>query len=179
MRVLNIPNSLTIARIVIIPLFVTTIIYGRYRYALYLFITAMASDMLDGLSARLTNQKTELGTFLDPLADKSLLITSFVLFAVYDWIPKWLAIVVISRDLIVVIGWVLLSLLYHRSKIETVVLGKAAIASQLLLLAYVLLEITFPALPQVHDIFFVLTAGLTAVSGLQYIYKGLKPFNAS
>lgn len=163
----------------IIPVFVTSIIYGKYNYALYLFIIAMMTDFLDGLFARVANQKTEFGTFLDPLADKFLLVTSFILFSIYGWIPKWLAIMVISRDLIVVTGWVLLFLIFHRSKVEVVLLGKAAIASQLLLLAYVLLSITFTALPPVHNAFIVLTAGLTAISGLQYIYKGLKLTNAT
>ena len=66
-RVLNLPNSLTIARIVIIPLFTIAVIYKRYDYALYMFIVAALTDALDGFIARLTNQKTEFGTFLDPL----------------------------------------------------------------------------------------------------------------
>src|SRR5512135_2817567 len=117
MHVLNVPNSLTMLRIVIIPIFVTAMIYSRYRYALYLFIAAGLTDLLDGLLARLTNQKTPLGTFLDPLADKFLLVTSFILFAIYGWIPKWLAIAVISRDLIVVIGWLLLYMTTHNAKV--------------------------------------------------------------
>jgi len=179
MQTLNLPNTLTIARIVIIPLFVTAIIYSRFRYALYLFVLAAVTDLLDGLLARLTDQKTELGTFLDPLADKFLLVTSFILFSVYGWVPKWLAIVVISRDLIVVTGWLLMTLLFHKSKVEPVLLGKAAIASQLLLIAYVLLSITFPGLPRAHSGFVLTVATLTALSGLQYIYKGLKQANAA
>ena len=101
MKVLNIPNIITFIRIVIIPVFVTALIYRRYDYALFLFIAAAVSDALDGLLARITKQKTKLGAFLDPLADKSLLVTSFVLFSVYGWIPMWLTIIVISRDLIV------------------------------------------------------------------------------
>ena len=80
MGVLNLPNTITIARIVIIPLFITAVIYKRYDYALYLFVIAALTDALDGLIARLTNQKTVFGTFLDPLADKFLLVTSFILF---------------------------------------------------------------------------------------------------
>lgn len=179
MRIINIPNSLTVLRIVIIPVFVTSVLYGRYRYALYLFVTAMATDMLDGLMARVADQRTELGTFLDPLADKLLLVTSFVLFSIYGWIPKWLAIVVISRDIIVVIGWVLMTLVYNRPKVEPVILGKAAIASQLLLLAYVLLSTSVAALPQAPEAFMVVVAGLTSISGLQYILKGLKTTNAA
>ncbi len=174
MSVVNIPNTLTVMRIVIIPVFVTAIIYGEYRLALYLFILASVTDLLDGLLARLTNQKTELGTFLDPLADKFLLVTSFILFSVYGWIPKWLTITVISRDLIVVSGWLLLTLIYNKSKVEPVMLGKAAIASQLILLAYVLLSISVPAVPPAPDFLVILTAALTAVSGIQYIYNGLK-----
>src|SRR5208337_2979592 len=108
MKVLSVPNSITFIRIVIIPVFVTALVYNRVDYALWLFIVASFSDLLDGLLARMTNQQTRLGAFLDPLADKFLLVTSFILFSVYGWIPKWLAIAVISRDLIVVIGWFLL-----------------------------------------------------------------------
>ncbi|HBR22676.1 MAG TPA: CDP-diacylglycerol--glycerol-3-phosphate 3-phosphatidyltransferase, partial [Nitrospiraceae bacterium] len=80
-----------------------------------MFIVAALTDALDGFIARLTNQKTELGTFLDPLADKFLLVTSFILFSLNDLVPKWLAITVISRDVIVVIGWVLVYLITHTS----------------------------------------------------------------
>ncbi|HBU06084.1 MAG TPA: CDP-diacylglycerol--glycerol-3-phosphate 3-phosphatidyltransferase, partial [Nitrospiraceae bacterium] len=104
MRVLNFPNSLTIARIVIIPLFTIAVIYKRYDYALYMFIVAALTDALDGFIGRLTNQKTALGTFLDPLADKFLLITSFIIFSMNGWLPKWLVITVISRDIIVITG---------------------------------------------------------------------------
>lgn len=178
MRVLNIPNTLTMARIVIIPVFVTAVLYRRYEYALYLFAGAAFTDFLDGLSARLTNQKTALGTFLDPLADKFLLVTSFILFAVYGWIPKWLAITVISRDLVVVVGWFLLYMITHTSRVEPVFAGKLAIAMQLVVLAYILLGVNLPSLPPIPDVFLLLTAAVTALSGLQYIYKGLTLTNA-
>ncbi len=174
MRVLNIPNTLTIARILIVPVFVTSILYDRYRYALYLFVAAGLTDALDGLLARLANQKTPLGKFLDPLADKFLLVTSFVLFAVYGWMPKWLTITVISRDLIVVIGWLLLYMITHSAKVEPVILGKTAIALQLLAITYVLLHINFGALPPLPSSFSLLIASVTALSGLQYVYRGLK-----
>ncbi len=179
MRVLNIPNTLTITRIVIIPVFIAAILYQKYRYGLYLFVAAALTDMLDGLSARITNQKTPLGTFLDPLADKFLLVSSFVLFAVYGWIPKWLAITVISRDVIVVIGWLLLYMITHNSRIEPVMTGKAAIAMQLIVLTYILLKINMASLPSLPGLFFIATAAVTALSGLQYIYKGFKLTNAT
>ena len=165
-------------RIVIIPILITAIIYSQYQYALYLFVIAALTDMLDGLFARLTNQKTPFGTFLDPLADKFLLVSSFILFSVYGWIPKWYAIIAISRDIIVVIGCFLLYMITNSLKVEPVFLGKVAIALQLLLLTYVLLHINIVRLPAVHESFFILSAALTAISGLQYIYKGFKLTNA-
>lgn len=178
MKVLNVPNTLTITRIIIIPIFITTIIYNQYLYALILFAVAALTDMLDGLLARLTNQKTLLGTFLDPLADKFLLVSSFIIFSVYGWIPKWFAIIVISRDIIVVIGCFLLYMITNSLKVEPVFLGKAAIALELFILAYVLLNINVITLPPVHEGFFILSATITALSGLQYIYKGFKLTNA-
>jgi cardiolipin synthase len=173
-RVVNIPNSLTVGRIILIPIFVTAMVYGAYRYGLYLFAVAALTDMLDGLFARLTNQKTVLGTFLDPLADKLLLITSFVLFAYNEWLPKWLAITVISRDLIVVIGWFLLYMVTSHAKVEPVLLGKTAIAMQLVLLSYVMLTVNFRSLPPVPEIVFIAAAAASVLSGIQYLCKGLR-----
>lgn len=155
-------------------MFITAILYNEYFTALVLFVAAALTDMLDGLFARIANQKTALGTFLDPLADKFLLVSSFILFSVFDWIPKWLAITIISRDLIVVIGWFLLYMITHTSKVEPVMLGKIAIALQLITLAYILLSINFSSLPSVPNILLLMTAAATSLSGLQYIYKGFK-----
>lgn len=152
----------------------TAIIYSRLDYALYLFAAAAVTDLLDGLIARLARQQTAIGTFLDPLADKFLLITSFILFSASGWIPKWLAIAVISRDLIVVVGWLLIYMVTDNSRIEALLLGKLAIALQLFTLAYILLKINIPSIPELPGVFLLLTAVLTCLSGLQYIYKGLK-----
>jgi len=178
-RVLNLPNSLTIARIVIIPLFTIAVIYKRYDYALYMFIVAALTDTLDGFIARLTNQKTALGTFLDPLADKFLLITSFIVFSMNGWLPKWLTITVISRDVIVITGWVLVYLITDTSNVKPTATGKAAIAMQLILLCYVLLDINVGFLPNdIQHVLIWLTAALTIISGLHYIYRGFKLTNA-
>lgn len=174
MGVLNIPNTLTITRIVIIPVFITSIIYKRYDYSLYLFIFAALTDIFDGLFARLKNQKTALGTFLDPLADKFLLVTSFIILSIYGWTPKWLTITVISRDIIIIIGWFLLYLISGRSIVEPSILGKVAILMQSILIAYVLIHINLPLLPDLPSLLLWITAGITILSGLHYIYRGLK-----
>jgi cardiolipin synthase len=172
--VLNIPNTLTIIRIAIIPVFMTSIIYGRYDYALYLFIIAALTDVFDGLFARMKNQRTPLGTFLDPLADKFLLVTSFIIFSVYNWIPKWLAITVISRDIIVVTGWFVLYFITGTSRIEPSLLGKATIWLESLLIAYILININLPLLPEIAHPFFFMTAGVSILSALHYMYRGFR-----
>lgn len=175
---MNIPNTLTLIRIILIPVFVTAIIYKRYDYALYLFGIAAITDMLDGLIARITGQKTALGTFLDPLADKFLLVTSFILFSIYGLIPKWLTITIISRDIIVITGWIVLYVITHTKNIETTLMGKLAIAFQLILIFYVLLEINMPSLLDVRIYLQWFTAIFTIISGLHYIYRGFKQSNA-
>lgn len=178
MNTINLPNIITFVRIIIIPVFVTCLIYKQYSFALYVFILAALSDVLDGLTARLTGQKTHLGAFLDPLADKFMLITSFVLFSIYNWIPNWLTIVVISRDIIIISGWFLLYIAYNKTRISPSIIGKAANASQFILIAYILLSINIPSLHPPSGWLLWLVALLTISSGLQYIYQGLRLTNA-
>lgn len=177
MKVLSVPNIITLIRIVIIPVFVTALIYKRYDYALALFIVASISDALDGLLARLTNQKTQFGAFLDPLADKLLLTVSFILFSVYGWIPSWLTITVISRDLIVTLGWVVLYLASHITTIAPSIIGKSAVASQLILIAFILLSINMDNFLPPAGWMLWTVAALTITSGLQYISRGIKQAN--
>ena len=174
MGVLNIPNTLTLTRIIIIPVFITSIIYRRYDYSLYLFTIAALTDIFDGLFARLKNQKTAFGTFLDPLADKFLLVTTFIILSTYDMIPKWLTITVISRDIIVVTGWFILYLVTGTSRVQPSLLGKATIWVQSMLIAYVLIHINLPSLPVLPPLLLWAAAGITIISGLHYILRGLK-----
>ncbi|MBF0567554.1 MAG: CDP-alcohol phosphatidyltransferase family protein [Nitrospirae bacterium] len=178
MGVLNIPNTLTLLRIVAIPFFASTLIYKRYDIALALFVMASVTDALDGLIARVTNKQTKLGQFLDPMADKFLLITSFILFAIYGWVPTWLTISIISRDLIVLLGWGLFYMIHHVVFIRPSILGKSAIAAQMILLAYILLRINFRELLPDQTVLIWVTAILTVASGLYYIVKGLIYTNA-
>jgi len=174
MGFLNVPNTLTIVRIVIIPVFLTAIVYKRYSYAFYLFIVAAVTDIFDGLFARLKDQRTSLGMFLDPLADKFLIVTAIIILSVYGRIPKWLAIIVISRDIIVVIGWFLLYLVTGSAKVEPSLPGKATIWVQSIFIAYVLMNMTFFYMPALYPVFQWITAGITIISGLHYIYRGFR-----
>ncbi len=177
MTVGTLPNILTIARILLLPFFATSLIYGNYQYALILFFAAAITDVLDGLIARITKQVTDFGSILDPVADKFLLITSFIVMTVYGWIPKWLTITVISRDIIVVTGWLILYFVTDNKKVEPSVLGKAANFLQICLIALVLISINIQNVSLVSESYLIAVAVITAASGITYIYKGLKIAN--
>jgi cardiolipin synthase len=171
---MNLPNTLTVTRIVLIPVFITTLEYKRYDYSLYIFVLAAFSDLLDGQLARLSNQRTQLGRYLDPLADKFMLVTSYAFFAYYGWVPAWLAIIVISRDVIILTGVLLLYFLTHTLRAEPSIPGKASTVIQLLLMFSVLLNINYGILPDTKVVLIWAAACITSLSGLHYIYKGLK-----
>ncbi len=174
----NIPNLLTLTRILLLPFFAATLMYKEYKYALLLFIAASATDIFDGLIARVTKRITYFGSILDPVADKFFLITSFVLLTSYQLIPKWLTIVVISKDLIVITGCIILYFVTHNLKIEPSMLGKITSACQFILIGIVLLSCNIKDGIQIPISFFASVAVLTAISGLHYIYKGLKIANS-
>lgn len=175
MTIFTFPNALTFVRIIIIPFFVISLIYKKNQYALVLFIVAAFTDLLDGLLARLIDQKSRLGAFLDPLADKFLLITSFIILTFYGWLPIWVTITVISRDIVVIIGWCLLIILTHQRKVEPSIAGKLANAFQAILIVYILFSINFDYdMPMIKDFILFLAVVFTLFSGIQYIYRGYK-----
>ena len=100
----NIPNVITLLRIVLVPVFIRFILKGNYTAALWIFFAAGVSDALDGFIAKRFNFCTRLGAFLDPLADKVLLISSVVVFARAGCLPTWLALTIIARDVVIVGG---------------------------------------------------------------------------
>jgi cardiolipin synthase len=170
----NLPNILTLTRILLLPFFVAAFMYSRYGYALVIFIVGGITDILDGLAARLTNQTTALGRVLDPIADKFTLVTSFVLMSIYGIIPAWITIVVISRDLIIITGCLILYLLNHNPKIEPTIFGKASNALQFILIGFALIIINIKDGFIIPLPLYALTAFCCIVSGLQYILKGMK-----
>src|SRR5574341_875774 len=97
-RILTVPNQLTFLRFVFLPFFIICIWYNRYDWGLGVLIAAGVTDLLDGVLARRLNQKTELGAYLDPIADKLLLSSSFLLLALKHKVAWWLTILVLARD---------------------------------------------------------------------------------
>ncbi|MEA1899712.1 MAG: CDP-alcohol phosphatidyltransferase family protein, partial [Thermodesulfobacteriota bacterium] len=100
---INIPNILTVIRILLTPLFVIFLLRNLFSFALLVFTIAAISDALDGLFARYFNQHTALGAYLDPIADKLLLTSAFVSLAILKIVPGWLTVIVISRDILILL----------------------------------------------------------------------------
>jgi cardiolipin synthase len=173
---LNLPNTLTLIRILTIPFFLEFLAYQLYFEALIVFAIGGFTDFLDGLTARWMNQQTALGAYLDPVADKLLVITSYVMLGSIGGIPAWLAVVVVARDALIVIGYVIIHVLVEeRLQMKPTRIGKWSTTFQLLTLAIALTLLHDPKLfsARVLDIFVVITAVTTVVSGCQYLYRGL------
>ena len=176
LTVLNVPNFLTLLRIVAIPCFLILLEDLRYREALAVFVAAGVTDGLDGAIARLTHTKTTLGAFLDPAADKALLVSAFIALGFMHAVPRWLVVIVISRDVLIVLGYFLLFMLTQQTmEVQPSVAGKASTAFQLLSVTLVLLALTRPEMvaPPARRLVFDVTGGLTTLAGLQYMYRGL------
>ncbi len=173
---LNLPNFLTLLRILTIPVFLEFLSYHFYWEALVVFIIGGVTDFLDGFTARRMKQQTALGAYLDPVADKLLVITSFVMLGSIGGIPMWLAIVVVVRDVFIVLGYVIVYfLIEERLQVKPTLTGKWSTTLQLLTLGVALLMLHDPRLlhPRILDLFVVSTAVVTVVSGCQYLYRGL------
>ena len=173
---LNLPNFLTLVRILTIPFFLLFLTYHRYWEALILFIFGGVTDFLDGFAARLMHQQTALGAYLDPVADKLLVITSFVMLGLIGGIPMWLTVVVVSRDVMILSGFaVIYFLVEERFEAKPSIIGKWSTLLQLLTLGVAVALLHNPAMldPLLADVLIGATATATVLSGLQYLYRGL------
>lgn len=173
MTAVNLPNVLTTLRLLLLPLFMTLLVYRRPGPALVVLLLAALSDALDGLLARWLNQKTAIGSFLDPLADKLLSVTGFVTLALIGPIPPWFVIVVISRDVLISLGALVLYLHDGRLEISPSLTGKSAMLGQFATLVLTLLLQLDAAGERLWKTVLILTATLTIISGLQYLWRGL------
>jgi cardiolipin synthase len=173
---LNLPNFLTLIRILTIPFFLAYLAYHRYGEALLVFIVGGVTDFLDGLAARLMNQKTALGAYLDPVADKLLVLTSYVMLALIGGIPTWVAVIVVSRDVFLILGYAIIYFLVgDRLEVRPSFIGKSSTMLQLITLGAALGLLHEPRLipPLLMGALIGATAIATVVSGVQYLYRGL------
>jgi cardiolipin synthase len=173
---LNLPNFLTLFRILTIPFFLIELSAHRYLNALIVFIIGGITDFLDGFTARLLKQQTALGAYLDPIADKLLVITSFVMLGLEGGIPSWLAIIVVSRDLLIIVGYgTIYFLVEEKFQVKPTFIGKSSTMLQLLTLGVALALLHNPEIidPWWRDFLIAVTAAATVLSGFQYLYRGL------
>jgi cardiolipin synthase (CMP-forming) len=135
---LNIPTSITVLRIIAVPVVVWFIVIGHVHAAFWLFVAAGVSDGVDGFLARRWNQRTELGAYLDPLADKALLMSIYVTLALGHVIPAWLAIAVVFRDVMILGGIMLAWVLGQPFTIKPLIVSKVNTAAQIVFAAFAL-----------------------------------------
>ena len=179
-KLLNLPNFLTLCRILAIPFFLALLEKRRFEGALLLFLAAALTDGLDGTLARWGGSRTELGAFLDPFADKLLLLSSFVVLAIERLIPGWLLGAVILRDVVVVFGYLMVAFFIgERIPVRPSYAGKICTVLELGCIVAALLGWPLAAqrgLP--WHILIYSTVCMTALSGLQYVYRGLTILNS-
>lgn len=173
---MNLATKISLARILLVPFFVASILYYKpdrdfLRFvALALFGIAVLSDAIDGFIARKFNQKTELGTFVDPLADKLLLISAFIVLTVRSAfpykIPAWVTLIVISRDIMIALGSMLIYIFTQNLEIIPSKLGKITTFFQMMTIISALLHFEY------SYIVWVITALFTILSGIGYLRRG-------
>ncbi len=174
---MNLPNLLTLIRVLLIPLFVILIINKLFSWALVTFAVAGITDAVDGLIARVTGQRTELGAYLDPIADKLLLSSAFVTLAIIELIPSWLTVIVVTRDVIILIGFLMFFLTNHRPKMGPSLLSKVTTFFQLSTVLLFLVREYYPVLTPLSNLAIYGVVIFTVLSGAHYVYVGARILN--
>jgi cardiolipin synthase len=177
---LSIPNLITLARILLVPVVVWSIATGRLRLAFLLFMAAAVSDAVDGFLAKRFGMKTELGAYLDPLADKVLIVSIYVTLGITDVIPLWIVLLVVSRDFMIV-GAIILSWLVDRPiAIRPHVVSKLNTAAQIVFACLVLASHGFKfEIEPVLTLVMALVAVLTLLSVALYLDKWIRHMNST
>ncbi len=171
---MTIPNLLTIVRVLLTPVVVILLLEERLSEALFVFVVAGLTDGLDGLIARLYKQKSNLGAFLDPLADKLLLATTYVLLAFKHLVPSWLTVIVLSRDLLIVVGVFVLFMQGLPFEIRPTLSSKLTTCAQIVTAIVTMASALAVPHPLLKNTLFQVTAAFTVVSWGQYLVKGVR-----
>jgi cardiolipin synthase len=187
-RIITVPNLLTVFRMVLIPVFVSLLFYQRFILALVIFVLAGVTDGLDGLLARRFDQKSQLGTILDPIADKLMMVTSFVVLSMKSVFPQpvpshlpipfWVTIAVISRDVFILVGAAAINIVTGFRGFRPSLLGKINTTVQIVAIGILMLAASIPYgtgyyLPTVYATVF----GFAVLSGAHYVFFVSKLLN--
>ncbi len=175
----NLPNSITIFRAFLVPVFIMAVFYGNFKISLWVFLIAALSDAVDGFMARKLGQITTLGIILDPIADKALIDSAFILLSFkVKVIPVWLTVLVLSRDVLILFGGWLLTTFGKISKVKPTLIGKLTAFSQFTAVFITLMNLNFSLCStNCLMIVFETTAFLTIASAISYSLRGIRELN--
>src|SRR5215216_451382 len=186
-RIITVPNLLTMFRMALIPVFVSLLFSRKFEWALGVFVLAGITDGLDGLLARRLNQGSQLGTILDPMADKLLLVTSFIVLSIpaispqpmprHFPIPFWVTVAVISRDIFIVVGAAAINIVTGFRGFRPSMLGKINTTVQILAIAAILLAAGYPSLRGYLPTVYTTVFGFAVLSGVHYIFFASRLLN--
>ena len=172
---MNAANLISLARVLVVPFIITLIIGGDLKPALFLVLAAGLSDALDGFLARQFGWRTELGSYLDPLADKLLLVSLFVTLGYYGMLPASVVVLVVSRDVLIVIAVVMAHMLGRPMRISPHMSGKLNTAAQIALAVLTLADEAFHwGLGGVRQLLVLVTSGLIVISTGIYLQTWLR-----
>jgi cardiolipin synthase (CMP-forming) len=160
-RRLNLPNLITIGRILLVPVIVWAITSGEMLFAFILFLAAGVSDAIDGFLAKRFGMASELGSYLDPLADKALIVSIYVALGIVEALPRWLVILVVSRDIMIVAAVMLSWLVNKPVTVKPLTVSKANTAAQIVLATLVLASLGLRV-----DFGWLIAAGIAVVAAL-------------
>ena len=183
MSALTPANQLTLLRMLLIPAFVLLVVYEYRGYALAVFMVAGITDALDGLIARRSGQKTTLGAWLDPMADKLLLVSTFIVLTVpglglANRLPLWLTVMVISRDVVIVLTVTIVNLAIGHRTFRPSIFGKIATAIYILTAVFAMLFNYLGYHSVVVDVFVWASLAITLISSLHYIWHAARIIDA-
>jgi len=174
---MNLPNLITVIRILLTPVLIILLLNASFNKALAVFALAGLSDGLDGFLARYLRQKTALGAYLDPIADKLLLSATFITLATLKLVPSWLTVIIVSRDVIIVLGIAMLFVSGSEVPIRPSIISKLTTLLQIMTVFVILSRDLWAVIWQMRDTLVWLTTVFTVLSGLHYIYFGVKIFS--
>jgi cardiolipin synthase len=172
---LTLPNFLTLLRIIAVPVFLILVSSQHYGAALVLFLGAAITDTVDGVIARMTNSGSEIGASLDPLADKLLVVSSFVSLTWLMAIPVWLMILVLTRDIVILTGYLAIYFISTPIEVSPTPVSKLNTCMEMTTIGFALISLARPDIPMagVNLAACYVTGTTIAISGVHYVYRGL------
>lgn len=172
---LTVPNFLTLLRILAVPAFLILLTNQRFGIAMVLFMAAGLTDAIDGVIARMTASKSDLGAALDPLADKLFLVSSYIMLTWLGGIPVWLMILVMMRDIVILSGFLTIYFFSTPIQIAPSMLGKVNTCVEMITVTMALATLARPDMPMAtaNQFAWWVTGTTVTVSGIHYVYTGL------